>query len=124
MTWTDDATCRGKATDIFFPPVGRNATEAKAICAACPVREACLTEALATESVNHRFGVRGGMTPAERDVEARRRRISGRQKAVVAVCGTDGGYHRHRRLGEPTCEDCRAAHSRAETERSKRRSAA
>jgi len=34
--------------------------------------------------------------------------MSGRQNE--AVCGTDSGYHKHRRLGEVTCADCRRAH--------------
>lgn len=27
------------------------------------------------------------------------------------VCGTDGGYQRHLRLGETTCPECRVAHA-------------
>jgi hypothetical protein len=34
--------------------------------------------------------------------------VSERQNA--AVCGTDSGYHKHRRLGEETCVACRKAH--------------
>lgn len=30
-----------------------------------------------------------------------------------AVCGTESGYQRHRKqLGEPACDECKAAHSR------------
>ncbi len=29
-----------------------------------------------------------------------------------AKCGTTSGYRRHRRLGEPACDACRAAHAR------------
>lgn len=31
----------------------------------------------------------------------------------VAQCGTRAGYNRHRRLGEPTCLDCRAAQTKS-----------
>jgi len=34
--------------------------------------------------------------------------MSERQNA--AVCGTDSGYAKHLRLGEPTCVACRKAH--------------
>ena len=30
-----------------------------------------------------------------------------------AQCGTDSGYRRHLRNGEPICDECRAAHSAA-----------
>lgn len=31
-------------------------------------------------------------------------------KQIKAACGTDGGYRRHLRRGESTCEPCREAH--------------
>lgn len=37
---------------------------------------------------------------------------------VVALCGTDSGYFRHRRqLHEPPCDACRLAHAAAEKAR-------
>lgn len=33
----------------------------------------------------------------------------------VAECGTRAGYNKHRRLGEPTCTECRAAQTKAVT---------
>ena len=39
----------------------------------------------------------------------RRRRPSEIRK--VAVCGTRAGYNKHLRLGEPTCAECRQAHT-------------
>ena len=33
--------------------------------------------------------------------------------AEPAACGTNNGYHRHRRLDEPACDDCKAAHADA-----------
>lgn len=58
---------------------------------------------------------------AAADAKARLRRAK-RVRGAVAKCGTDSGYYRHRRtLGEPACDDCKHAHSQAETLRIKRR---
>jgi len=77
--WRHDALCRGVKTDLFFPagelgeePV-QQAEAAKAVCLRCPVREACLEYALATDQP---FGVWGGTTEAERRAIRRRRRRS------------------------------------------------
>lgn len=32
-------------------------------------------------------------------------------------CGTERGYHLHRRLGDDPCEECKAAHRRYEADR-------
>ena len=32
-------------------------------------------------------------------------------KELLAPCGTRSAYNRHLRYGEPTCEECRKAHS-------------
>lgn len=71
--WRDNARCRPtvhKRPEIFYPlglDKGESDTAgiaiAKEFCAACPVREACLAEAL---RLGERWGVWGGMTPAER----------------------------------------------------------
>lgn len=40
------------------------------------------------------------------------------KRAKVAKCGTESGYHRHRRsLKEEACEECREAHSIYESRR-------
>ena len=111
MTWHRHAKCRGMDTTIFFyGQIGRNrADEARTICAACPVRQDCLNEALATEPTGFRFGFLGGMTPDERDAEARRRNAPRVGRRLVAQCGTVSGYTRHRRRGEEACPECRAA---------------
>lgn len=108
MTWHTLAACRGMDTTIFYPRVGENATEAKLVCAGCDVRAECLTTALADEATGHRFGVRGGLTPRERDDEARRRRI--RFVRPPAPCGTEAAYVRHLRSGEQPCWGCREAY--------------
>lgn len=62
--WRSRAACRDVDPDLFFPASdrGSEATRAKAVCAGCPVRSACLDEAL------HRIpeGIVGGLTAAER----------------------------------------------------------
>lgn len=110
MTWHDHAACRGMDLAIFFPRIGENATTAKAVCAGCPVREDCLHDALATEVKTKRFGIRGGLSPVERDRLGSP--ITGRRHRSVAKCGTDAGYYRHlRTLREPACQMCREAHA-------------
>ncbi len=69
--WMVDAGCADADPVVFFADHGRPATEAKAICAGCPVRAECLDFAL---EGSERFGIWGGMTEKERRVEARRRR--------------------------------------------------
>jgi WhiB family redox-sensing transcriptional regulator len=62
--WTRDAACAGADPELFFPANTRQpATEAKQICAACPVRAECLEYSLANEE---EFGVWGGLTEKER----------------------------------------------------------
>lgn len=75
--WRKNALCRGVDTGLFFPagelgeePV-QHAEAAKAVCLRCPVREACLEYALATDQP---FGVWGATTEAERRSIRRRRR--------------------------------------------------
>ena len=69
--WTVDAACADADPDLFFGEHGRPATEAKAICAGCPVRAECLDFAL---EGRERFGIWGGLTEKQRRVEARRRK--------------------------------------------------
>lgn len=80
-TWRQDARCRPtnhRRPEIFYPlglEKGSNDTDgiriAKQFCADCPVREACLAEAL---RLGERWGIWGGLTPAER-VQLRIRQI-------------------------------------------------
>ena len=69
--WTVDAACADADPSVFFVDHGRPATEAKQMCAGCPVRAECLDFALES---HERFGIWGGLTDKERRVEARRRR--------------------------------------------------
>lgn len=71
--WRDEAACRGMDVDLFFPPRNGNVSaEARMTCDRCPVRQACLIDALETGELD--FGVRGGLTPQERRQLVRRNR--------------------------------------------------
>ncbi|HZN15457.1 MAG TPA: WhiB family transcriptional regulator [Acidimicrobiales bacterium] len=72
-SWRDRAACRGLDPEIFYPVSDEDADAAKGICAACPVREACLEYALANRE---RDGVWGGATERERRRMIRQRRKS------------------------------------------------
>ena len=45
-SWRKRAACRGIDPEVFYPVSDEDAEEAKAICAMCPVRQACLEHAL------------------------------------------------------------------------------
>lgn len=76
--WMAEASCRNMSVDLFFPQRGADSIYGalRMTCFACKVRLACLDDALVYEAApggHLRFGLRGGMTPKEREVEARRR---------------------------------------------------
>ena len=71
LSWRLRAACRGVDPDVFYPVSDEDAEEAKSICRACPVREACLEYALANRE---RDGVWGGATERERRRMIRQRR--------------------------------------------------
>lgn len=70
LDWKLKAACRDLDTSLFFPESEADADEAKAVCATCPVRQACLEFALATRQHD---GVWGGLTESERKRLRRRR---------------------------------------------------
>ena len=61
--WRDRAACIGADPDLFFPQRGESAEPAREICARCPVREACLDDAL-RNAITH--GIWGGLPERER----------------------------------------------------------
>lgn len=65
--WVTQAKCSGLAgpiaSKIFFPSQGESLVPARALCAACPVREECLDYALRTRQTH---GVWGGKSEEER----------------------------------------------------------
>ncbi|MGH9057430.1 MAG: WhiB family transcriptional regulator [Acidimicrobiales bacterium] len=71
LAWRQKAACRGVDPDIFYPVSDEDAEDAKAICAGCSVRQACLEWALANREGD---GVWGGATERERRRVLRRRR--------------------------------------------------
>lgn len=73
LSWRTRAACQGLDPSIFYPGSDEEADEAKAICAACEVRETCLEYAL---SNRERDGVWGGCTEKERRRIVRQRRKS------------------------------------------------
>jgi WhiB family redox-sensing transcriptional regulator len=85
--WRDHAACRDLDPDLFFPagatgPAVDQIEAAKAFCASCPVREACLQFALET---NQDAGIWGGADEEERRKlrrSWRSRRIAGRSAAA------------------------------------------
>ena len=67
-SWTAQAACAQQAPDTLFVR-GAAQRSAREVCFGCPVREACLAEALDTAT---EFGVWGGMTERERRALLRR----------------------------------------------------
>ena len=71
--WQDLGGCTDSDPEAFFPSSGAEPDDAvRKICTACPVREDCLVDAIRR---GEEFGIWGGLTYAERLVEARRRGI-------------------------------------------------
>lgn len=76
--WRDLAECKGMNTDDWYPERGSHPQAVRAliaICNACPVRPACLTDAINTHDID--YGVRGGMSVNARQREYARRRAEG-----------------------------------------------
>jgi WhiB family redox-sensing transcriptional regulator len=78
--WREQANCRGVDPDLFYPERGASTAEAKAVCRACVVREACLEQALTSPAET--FGIWGGLSERER------RRVR-RQRALAARTGRE-----------------------------------
>ena len=87
--WQQHAACRDTDPELWFVPGQGDAwehhshaaqlAEAKAVCASCPVAAECLAGAY--EQPIDRDGVRGGLTPRERERLKQRAR---RQKKAIA----------------------------------------
>ena len=120
MNWRNNAACLGMDTNVFFPERGDVVAVrlAQATCAACPVRDECLADAVATDD-HGGFGIRGGVGPKQR----RKLRAASRPGPKPGTLlkpiehGTDAAYHRHWRLGITPCQSCREAHNACEAER-------
>ncbi len=78
LAWRRDAACHDVETGVFFPEPEAEApmvAVAKAICAACPVREACLNFAMTSRQDD---GIWGGLDENERRRLRRRRQEAAR----------------------------------------------
>lgn len=72
--WRTLALCAETGGSAFFPEGGEPSGPAKSICRACPVKGACLTDALDTDDVD--FGIRGALTAKERRALLKRRKAA------------------------------------------------
>jgi WhiB family redox-sensing transcriptional regulator len=81
--WRDAALCQGDLASYFFPPhhferkpeKDRREAVARALCARCPVRQACLDYALA---VREPHGIWGGLNELQRRRLLRRMEVEQR----------------------------------------------
>ncbi len=123
LSWRRDAACRHEEPELFFPgekTLDPHVWDApRAVCEACPVRDACLEYAL---DAGEPHGMFGGLTPEERH-KIRRPGPRERRTARLLVCGTEAGYRRHHRRKERVCDACREAANSAQRDRLKRRNA-
>ena len=113
--WMADGACRGLPPGTMHPDDRRGERRAKAVCATCPVRTACLQHAL---DADEQYGVWGGCTEGERRAIARRSKST---SATPIKHGTNAGYIQHWRRGVPLCDACRDARSAYEDARRKAR---
>ncbi len=74
---------------IFYPldldPTGLAVTAARAICADCQVRLACLLDVIEGEDPARRWGITAGLTPDERNELFAGRRFSSARSGAVAA---------------------------------------
>jgi WhiB family transcriptional regulator, redox-sensing transcriptional regulator len=84
------AACGENDLELFYPEPGDLAAEqaAKAICAACPVKDACLEMALQT---GDQHAILGGTTPAERiPMRRQRQQLQAREQAAQRATAATG----------------------------------
>lgn len=125
LAWAARAACQDQDQDLFFSDAEQKIAQAKTICATCPVRTACLDEALRAEATSNGAGIFGGLTAVERTELTTEQ---ARQQAAVqgqeppkprtgrrpAPCGTRSAYQRHVKKREPIDDACRAANTAAD----------
>jgi transposase-like protein len=84
------AACGENDLELFYPEPDDQAAEqaAKAICAACPVKDACLEMALQT---GDQHAILGGTTPAERiPMRRQRQQLQAREQAAQRATAATG----------------------------------
>jgi len=93
--WWSRAACSTADPDLFFPISGaglalKQVTRAKAICARCPIQQACLDYALDASPIQ---GVWGGTTEAERRRLGHRPRRAHARRAPEQTAGARAARH-------------------------------
>lgn len=89
--WMRAGECVGADPEVFFPTQGESVSEAKAICAPCPIRVRCLEYALDNNIVH---GIWGGASERER------RRMRRARRAALVNDETAGVGDTHARVLE------------------------
>lgn len=127
MDWYEQAACAGTDSRIFFPKAATSRggitkamyDKARSYCRACPVRDDCLAAALHEErfcdSKRGRYGMRGGMTPAQRE-----RLAHGTLVARCKWCGSEYERRKGRLYCGPVCQAAAKAASHREWEKRSR----
>jgi WhiB family transcriptional regulator, redox-sensing transcriptional regulator len=83
--WHGHGLCAGNDPDDFFPSNGDPGTNARRICAACPVRGDCLDYAIAADEL----GIWGGLDQQERRNLKRKRQRRKAARQLKAICAGD-----------------------------------
>lgn len=113
--WRDHAACKGLPVNTFFPTAGESASRAQAVCAGCPVTQACHEASLDGSYGDVEHGVWAGTGYRGRRkhrIAVRGRKQAGNQPKPINH-GTQGGYRTHYRRNDlPACYQCRDAHAR------------
>ncbi|SDD86318.1 WhiB family transcriptional regulator [Actinokineospora iranica] len=108
--WHARAACRGRI-DLDFVEPGEQLAECLALCAACPVAEQCLAEAL---DAGEAWGIRGGLDADQREKLAEQ---TGHPAPVIKPAhGTNSRYAKH----GCRCDLCREAHTAYDRQRRER----
>lgn len=69
LDWQDEAVCPEVDPSLFFLERGQSSTHARSVCAGCPVRRPCLTDALRRpgDVATGGYGIWGATSPEQRE---------------------------------------------------------
>lgn len=75
--WKEDALCVGKPLEVFFPSTLAEDRwdAAKVVCKQCTVKTQCLKLVINLPEDDDRWGVFGGLSPADRRIKRAQMRI-------------------------------------------------
>lgn len=105
--WRKSAACLDAPdVSIFFPAPGHLHDEAMAFCNTCPVRAECLEYAVPQVTLQ---GIWGGKSERQRQRLRQAQDGNTGSWGVGVHHGTSQGYRKHRREGEPACDECLTA---------------